>query len=107
MMNKQKLKGPLFSAQDPEKKRCSFTLRQERGCKLTVHNASTLSFPTHIHLALIFHFPNLEQLFPSIGITFFFMFTKHTIWGFYIIHPNTDSLKLSPNTIHRKHGLLP
>lgn len=81
-------------------------LHFKTGCKLTVHNASTLSFPTSIHLALIFHFPNLEQLFPSIGITFFFMFTKHTIWGFYIIHPNTDSLKLSPNTIHQKAWII-
>lgn len=46
-----------------------------------------LSFPTHFHLALIFHFPNLEQLFPFIGITSFLMFTKQMIWGFYIIHP--------------------
>lgn len=45
------------------------------------------SLLTHFHLALIFHFPNLEQLFPFIGITSFLMFTKQMIWGFYIIHP--------------------
>lgn len=67
-MNKQKLNGPFSSSQEPEK---GNPLRQERGCKLTVHNASILRLPTHIHLALIFHFPNLEQLFPSIGIIFF------------------------------------